>query len=40
MAERTSLRTAAQRISWFALSRGGGVYTYFAPSKFGFSRNV
>src|SRR5213075_1545010 len=40
IALRMSVRTAFQSTSWFALSRGGGVYTYFAPSKFGRSRNV
>jgi hypothetical protein len=38
--DRMSLRTAAQRTSWFSFARGGGVYTYFAPSKLGRSRNV
>jgi hypothetical protein len=32
------VRTAFQSTSWFAFARGGGVYTYFAPSKFGWSR--
>src|SRR2546425_12384788 len=33
-----SVRTAFQRTSWFSFARGGGVYTYFAPSKSGRSR--
>ena len=39
MADSTSMRTAFQSTSWFFFSRGGGVYTYFAPSKSGRSRN-
>ena len=38
--ESTSSRTASQSTSWFSFARGGGVYTYFPPSKFGRSRNV
>ncbi len=35
--ESESVRTAFQRTSQFDLSRTGGEYTYFAPSKFGFA---
>ena len=38
--ERMSDRIACQRTSWFSIGRGGGVYTYFAPSKSGRSRYV
>ena len=34
------MRSACQRTSWFSLARGGGVKTYFAPSKPGRSSNV
>ena len=35
IAERSSFRTAFQSTSQFDLSRTGGEYTYFAPSKSG-----
>src|SRR3954468_8666365 len=37
IAESASVRTAFHRYSQFDLSRTGGEYTYFAPSKFGFA---
>ena len=35
----TFVRTAFQSTSWLSFGRGGGVYTNFAPSKSGRSRN-
>src|SRR4051794_25408219 len=40
IADSVSVRTAFQSTSWFSFARGGGVYTYLAPSKFGRSRKL
>src|SRR4029453_18336172 len=39
-AERTSFATQSHRCSRFSFDLGGGVYTYFAPSKPGASTSL